>query len=203
MKKRSWIVFWLATFLAGLSGQTTAFGQDVVNNLSSKDTKATECSPPQWCQFTNAVYGIESTDTLTVGRLGHNSSESPQTFTLYDDGTWDLYDGTYHYTGTYALVKNGKQIALTINANGLAAVKSNLVDNIQNLAADKGVSLDNLLVTVQSVKITNITMKNGVPYQSTSTVKGNASATVNGKFYSVSFTQKSVKTNWTLDPGGN
>jgi hypothetical protein len=146
---------------------------------------------------------VLSTDTLTVGRLGHGSSQSSQTFTLRDDGTWDLFDGTYHYTGTYTPVNNGKQIALTLDANGLSAVESNMFDNIQRLAADDGVSLDNLSVSVQSVKITNITMKKGVPYKATSTVRGKATAIVNGRFYSESFTQKSVKTNWTLVSGGN
>ncbi len=178
----------------GLTGTVTIAGQTFTV------TQSASASVP-------VVYSVLSEDTFALSGVGHASSASSQTCTFTSTGsftgTFDLYDGTYHYTGTYTLVKNGKQMALTLDANGLSAVESNEVDLIEDAAADAGVSLEDLTVTIQSIKLGNISMENGVPHKETNTITGKASAAVNGKFKTKSFTHKSVKTNWTLVSGGN
>jgi hypothetical protein len=149
------------------------------------------------------VYDILSSDTLNVAGLAHRSSVSSDTCTFLDGGTFDLYDGNYHYTGTYILVKNGRQMALTLDANGQSALESNLTDLIQGLAADAGVTLDNLLLSVQRVTISNAAMKNGQPNKATITASGKVSAVVDGTFKTKSFSYKCVKTNWTLISAAN
>ena len=186
MKKSSWIVFCLTAFLAGGSWQTTAFGSD-----------------------TDTVYNVASLDTFSAGGLGHYSAESSDTCTFSysgsfsGGGTFDLYDGKYHFTGTYTLTKNGKQIALVLDTSGQAAVESNSVDIIQELAADYGVTLEDLSVTIQSIKLSTLSIKDGVPYKETSTIHGKASAIVGGKQKTKSFSHKAVKTNWELISGAN
>lgn len=172
MKKRPRIVFCLAALVVGLTGQMSAFGLD-------------------------ATYSIFSVDTFSIGGVGHSSSEQSQTCTFRTNDTFDLYDGTYHYTGTYALVKKGKQIEMTLDANGQAAIASNTVEWIQNMASDNGITLENLSVSIQRITLANVTMKNGVPFKETSTVHGKATAIVEGKLMTKSFTHKSVKINWS------
>lgn len=145
----------------------------------------------------DAVYDIYSEDTFTIGGVGHSASVDSQTCTFRTNETFDLYDGTYHYTGTYALVKNGKQIELTLDTNGQAAITSNTVEWIQNMASDNGITLENLSISIQRITLANVTMKNGVPFKETSTVHGKATAIVEGKLMTKSFTHKSVKINWS------
>jgi hypothetical protein len=172
VKKRQWIVFWIAVFLAGLSGQLTVFGLD-------------------------AQYSYVSTSTLSISGLAHDSWTGNGTVTFSGDGTFDLFDGTYDYTGTYTVVKKGKQMTFALDDNGLSAVESDLMDNIQNMADNAGVSLSDLSLTIQSDTVSKAAVKNGMPTKTTLTVRGKVSAYVDGKFKTKSFTYKSVVVPYT------
>ncbi len=150
-----------------------------------------------------AVYQILSSAKLSVGGLGNDTSVILATNTLSDAGTFDLQDGQYDYTGTYALVKQGKQMVFALDANGLSTIESMLRNWIQSLAAEDGVSLDDLSLDVQRVTKCDAAVQDGVPNKATITVSGKVNAAVNGKFKTKSFTYKCVLSYWALISGAN
>jgi len=152
---------------------------------------------------TPAVYQILSSAKLSVGGLGNDISVILATNTLSDAGTFDLLDGQYDYTGTYALVKHGKQMVFALDANGLSTIESMLRNWIQSLAAEDGVSLDDLSLSVQRVTISNAAMQDGVPNKAKITVSGKVNAVVNGTFKTKSFTYNCVLSYWALISGAN
>ncbi|HVM60699.1 MAG TPA: choice-of-anchor tandem repeat GloVer-containing protein [Verrucomicrobiae bacterium] len=158
----------------------------------------------------SVVYNVLSSDSFKMsGMPGAASilSQNSQTCTFTSSGTsgrqgsFDLCDGRYHYTGSYFVF--GKHVELILDANGLSAVASNTVDLIESAANNAGVTLADLSVSVTHVTMSNISMKYGVLYRQTTTIHGTASAVVDGKFMTKSFTHKAVKTNWNLISGPN
>lgn len=178
MKKTPWIAFCVAVLLAGLTGQMPAF-----------------------CQTTNAFYDLSCTSTLKVSKF-HASQTTSETCALLSDGTYDLEDGSNHFTGTFTVAKSGKQIALTLDANGLATFKSNVVAAIETEIDDP-----TLTVTITHVTIGKVLIKGGVPALEMITVtgKGSITGTVHGHTKTVSrgFNIKQVRTGWTLESGTN
>jgi hypothetical protein len=168
MKKSPWIVFCAAVIFAGLSGQMTAFGAS-----------------------TNAVYSLTSESLFKVGKLKVDKSNSA-TAVFLSDGTCSLNVGTNVFSGTYAVAKNGKQATLTPDANGLAAIKSNVVDLIIG-QVPVGVT-----ISVKSVKFSKIILKKGALFaMDTVSGKGCEGKKCRG------FSLKTLWTGWTLVSGTN
>lgn len=184
MKKSIWIVFCLAAIFAALFGQQTAWA-------------------------TNWVYNVTSVDHWSAAGLGHVNSSSLVTVTFSDDGTFDLdnspngehwYD--QHFTGTWAWVDNYKQISLTFDDNGLAALSNNVADVAQDIAFNLGKTLDDtdLSVSIKSYKLGNIVLKHGAFYKESGKTTGKISAQIiNGRYiYNKGFTHTWTLKDWVL-----
>jgi len=174
MKKRYSIVFWLAVIFAGLFGQMAAFGLD-----ASYSTNST----------------IQSSKFKISGFV-HDSDVIYGTCWFFDDGTFDLYDGTSDYTGTYSLVNKGKKIAFKLDPDGLSAVEDMLTDWVQSLADDAGVQVDDLSFSFRKVTISQATIskKTGKPNKVTIKIQGTATASVDGSYKTRNFSYECVVT---------
>ncbi len=164
MKRSPWIVVCLAALFAS---QLAAFGAS-----------------------TNAVYSLTSDSVLKAGKL-----KVPYSFTgtalFFSDGTCALEVSTNVFTATYAVAKNGKQVTLTLDAGGLAAIENDVESKI--LAQVPGVT-----ISIKSVKFGKIILKKGA-LLTTDTVTGKG---CEGKKCR-GFTLKTVWTDWTLLSGTN
>jgi len=172
MRKSPRIVFCLASFIAVLIGQMTALGAT-----------------------TNAVYDVTSISMFKVGKL-HVTVTNAATSAFLSDGTCDLDLGSYHFTGDYAVTPNGKQVALTLDTDGKAALESNVVDLIESYASGATVS-------VTGARVSKISIKSGAPFKATDTVRGKLSETVGGRLRKRGFSLKTLWTDWELVSGTN
>jgi hypothetical protein len=157
----------MALCVAGLVGQMTAFGQT-----------------------TNAVYTVDSVISYKVGKDSGSISGSATAYFL-SDGTCDLAtDKGYHLTGTYKVSKNDKTVTLTPDANGKAAIESEIASYIET-------QFPGATATVTSFRWSKITVNNGTPVNATITGGGKGCETVGTKTKCKSFTFKTTVTNWT------
>jgi hypothetical protein len=166
MKKSPWIVFCVAVLLAGVSGQTTAFGQT-----------------------TNAAYSITADFVFKCPRL---KVDKPVNFlgtgTFLNGVTCILQVGTNDFTGTYVVAKNGKSAKLTLDTGGTST--KNFVAGL--IASDPDIPTG-VTVTVKSVRFSHVKLS-GDSLTVASAVSGTLSATIDGKNRSTGFSLKGVWT---------
>jgi hypothetical protein len=147
----------------------------------------------QWTAFgatTNSVWDLNSINILKVGKL-QASATNAATAVFLSDGTCSLLVGTNEFDGTYT--NNTKQLALTFDAT---ALKSNAVDFVLTLVPPGAAT-----ITVKSLKINKITLKNGIPTKAGDSVKASVSAVVKGKTKSKGISITTLWSDWTLSSG--
>ena len=171
MKRHTRVVLLVAGCLAGFLGQLSAFGAS-----------------------TNSVWDLNFINTLKVGKL-QASDTNAATAVFLSDGTCSLLIGTNEVDATYT--NNTKQVTLTFDAVGQAALESNAVDFLETL-----VPPGEATITAKSLKLTKIKLsKTGVPVLETDTVKLTVSAVVKGKTKSKGISVKTLWTDWVLSSG--
>jgi len=171
VKKSPWIVCSLAALVVG---QVTAFAQ----------------------VSTTTVYSVTASNIFSVGKH-HVAVSDSAVATFLDTGSCSVEVSGEDYTGSYTVSKGAKDVVLTLNAAGEAAV----VSNVTALLYANGLPT-NVTVTVKSIKFSKITLgKNGEPITPkaavTDTVSGTLSETVETKSSSKTKTKSfSLKTLW-------
>ncbi len=178
MTKRSRIVVFLATCLAGFMTQVAAFGQT-----------------------TNSVWDLDLVATFKAGKFNTNETTSA-TAVFLSDGTASLIHGTNEYSGTYT--NTTKQLTLTLGTNGLAALKADAVSLIDSAIDDTNITITVKSVKFSDkIKLTST----GVPESTKATISGKGSETgiVKGKTKTVSksFKLTLLFTDWTLSSGSD
>jgi len=112
MKTRQSIVFCLAVILAGLSVQMTALG------LS-----------PSYSTTQSSKFKIAG---VPLQKRLNNTGTCSFTSSSITNGVFDLYDGTYHYTGTYQLINKGKKLAFVLGSGGISAMEAVLTSVVSH-----------------------------------------------------------------------
>jgi len=167
MRKQSRIILFMAACVAGLMGQVAAFGAN-----------------------TNSVWDLNSINLLKVSKLNAVETNAG-TAVFLDDGTFSVTVGTNEFDGTYT--NNTKQLTMTLGADSVAGLESNMVDFVVN-AADLP---PEITITVKSLKVSKIKLsKTGVPEVLTTTLSATASETEGNKTRKKSFSTKSLLTDW-------
>ena len=142
---------------------------------------------------TNAMYTVNAESTFKVGSM-HFDIPTTATAVFLSDGTCSLNVAGFAFTANYALSKNGKQILLIPDANGLAAIESNVVSMVQSY--DSGFT-----VSVKHIKFSRLLIKNGTLSLVTDGVSGKLSSYVASKLKVKGFTLKTTWSGWTLIGG--
>ncbi|HTS19014.1 MAG TPA: hypothetical protein VMP11_15680 [Verrucomicrobiae bacterium] len=166
MKKCSWTVFCMAASVAGLIGQVAAFGAS-----------------------TNATYTVTVDYAFAAAK---ESTSSSATAAFLSDNSFSVVIGTDNITGTYTV--KGSQVTLTPDADGTAALESNVFDWIETFVPPE------VVITFKTPKPAKLKLdKTGVPESLKGTVSGKGTE---GK-KSRSFSIKTSWTDWTLTSGTN
>jgi hypothetical protein len=134
----------------------------------------------------------------SISGIGSTSGVSYGNLTLYDDGTFNLYDATgdYTYTGTYVYT-TGKQkdtVRFTLDQNGVNELKTMLTVLAEDYAAGEGVEVSNINFQFNpptNLKIT-ISKKTNLPSSLKVSIRGKVSAILEGKYKNKSFSYSCI-----------
>ena len=171
MKRHSEIILITAACLAGFIGQLSALGQS-----------------------TNSAWNLTAVSSLSAGKIKDTQSNSA-TAVFLSDGTCLFSIGSSSIDGTYT--NTTKSLAITLSANGVAAVESNAFDFVTSVVPS-GVT-----ISIKGSKFsTKIALKNGVPVKAEDKISGKGSEVVRGKTRSKSFTVTDLLIDWTVISGG-
>src|ERR1700733_3624058 len=146
-------------------------------------------------QTTNALYDLTCTTTFSAGK-DRDTQTSAETLAFLSNGSYVLTDGTNQFTGTYTASKSS--IPLTPDAASTTAFETDLEDSVLN-----EIGIPGLTVSLQTPKLGKVKLKDGAPVSETVTIRGKASATIDGKHRSKGFSIKQARTDWTLESGTN
>ena len=144
-----------------------------------------------------STWPLSFSSKLNIKGWANNSDLTYGTCDIYPDGTFLLYeddDGTPRsYTGTYNFTPNGKSILLTLNSNGLSEMQAMLTDRVTEIAAGKGVTVQNISFDFTKVSISkgNIQKKTNAPSKVTIKISGTVNAWFDGVNKTMSFTYQS------------
>jgi hypothetical protein len=145
---------------------------------------------------TNAEYSLTSISTFKVSKYKFAETNSA-TALFFSDGTAALHIGSYVFSGTWTN-KNGKQVTLSPDASGMAAMSNEVVALISAQVPAATITVK-MPVKFSKIKLS----KAGAPILATDTVRGKGSETIGTKTYTKGFSLKTLWTNWTLVSGTN
>ena len=133
---------------------------------------------------------------VSVSGLGSDSSTSYGNCTLYDDETFNCYDGGIgrSYTGTYVYIgKTGYKIQFILDSYALQELEDMLTEWAENAAYEEGAQISNISFSFTSVKTSKVTISNktGIPGKATVTITGKVSAYLDGKYITKGFSYRS------------
>jgi hypothetical protein len=144
-----------------------------------------------------STWPLSFSSKLNIKGWANDSDLTYGTCDIYPDGTFLLYeddDGTPRsYTGTYNFTPNGKSILLTLDSNGLSEMQAMLTDWVTEMAAGKGVTVQNISFDFTKVSISkgNIQKKTNAPSKVTIKISGTVNAWFDGVNKIMSFTYQS------------
>jgi uncharacterized repeat protein (TIGR02543 family) len=135
------------------------------------------------------MWNLEFDTKGTITKVGTDYSTTYGICSLYDDGTFDVYEDDYgtsrHYTGTYQIIGGKtKKIIFTLDQQGRSEIETMLTDWVQDVADEEGVEISDISFAIKQIKITKATInkKTDTPKNITITIKGTVSAILEGSY---------------------
>ena len=138
-----------------------------------------------------------NTARIKVAGIGSWSSTNSSTVTLGDDETFTLDEidstGDYNYTGTWALINNGKKIAFQLDGPGYLELQRVWANWFRELAYGYGATIDDISFwdITYSISQPGVPKKTNIPKKATIKARGWVSARLNGESISKKFSYTS------------
>jgi hypothetical protein len=145
-----------------------------------------------------SIWPMTSSSKLNIKGWAKGSDLLYGSCHIKPDGTFSFYEDDHgtsrSYPGTYSIEPGGKNILFTLDSNGLLEMKAMLTDWDQDLAAEEGVTVQNISFVFDQVTFSKgkIQQKTNAPSKVTLKITGTVSALVDGSPETAGFSYQST-----------